>query len=301
MPSPLDVTDIRSNAPEQIVHAAKVLGHSKQRMAIFEAICRGKRKIKTLKELIPVLPGKNKSPEIRILQLGGDLVTDKLVKPVKDLKSGRMAYKKDPFYSKHYKKILSLASNPQKLKTIPTKRNPAFNKVIAVKINIPRPIRYHQITIDDIDSFRLVKIVPISKKKLKSNLTEKKIKQAFKKIIGESGTFKDWGGERSDLFTTKLKLRGKRVPTAIAFKGKSTTGKLTPEKMGERGTQVERLFQEPANLFLIVYQGQIDPSVIVQMQVFALAKSTLGQEIYFGVVDQDDFNRLLLAYEKFFK
>src|SRR5271165_2714472 len=131
-------------------------------------------------------------------------------------------------------------------------------------------------------------------------LPEKKLKRAFAKIIGERGSFKDWGGERSDLYTTKLKLNGKKVAAAIAFKGKATRGKLVPGKMGSNGDQINRLFDEPAKLFLVVYGGQIDSSIVSQMQAFAIGNALKGGKVYYGVVDGSDISRLAAAYPKEF-
>lgn len=300
MLSPIDVSDIRSNAPEQIIHAVDLVkGKARQRRAIFEAIYRGKKKIKTVSELISVIPGSSvRKKRIRVLQEGGKLAANEIVHQIKDKKSGHTAYEKIPFYSKNYKKILDLALNPQKVKKISTKRTSIPNHYI--KIYTDPSVKYQQITIDDIDSFKRVRGTLPSVKRSPLKLSEETIKSVFKKIIGETGDFKDWGGEQSDLYSTKLRLKNTRISTAIAFKGKATDGKLTPEKMGKRGTQIERLFQEPAQLFLIVYQGQIDPRVVSQMQAFALGKAMLRQKIYYGVIDADDLNRLFSEYNEFF-
>jgi hypothetical protein len=128
------------------------------------------------------------------------------------------------------------------------------------------------------------------------------IKDAFARIAGEGGKFKDWGGEKSDLYTNKLRVKGKRRATAIAFKGKGTTRKLVPAKMGKNGDQIDRLFDEPAEVFLIVYCGQIDSSIVSQMQAFAIAKKALrGQKVYFGVIDDDDLGRIASGYPRAFK
>lgn len=301
MSRPVDVTDTGSNKPELILNAVESIGRSKHRLAIFKAIYRGKKKMKTVVDLEYVLLNlKPKTRKIRILQEGKKLVIDKIVHQVKDQKSGQTGYEKIPFYSKYYKKIIDLVDNPEKVKKIPTKRNPISGGRI-VRIPTSPSVKYQQITIDNIESFRLVRDKPVPKRQL-IRFKEEKIKKAFKKIIGESGTFKDWGGEKSDLYSTKLKLiKLGRIPAAIAFKGRGTEGKLTPRKMGKKGDQIERLFQEPAQLFLVVYQGQIDSSLISQMSAFALGKAMSGQRIYFGVIDRDDIDRLIVAYSDFFK
>ncbi len=40
---------------------------------------------------------------------------------------------------------------------------------------------------------------------------EEKVKEAFAEIIGEPTVPKDWGGERSDLFSSRVELDGKRI------------------------------------------------------------------------------------------
>jgi hypothetical protein len=150
------------------------------------------------------------------------------------------------------------------------------------------------ITIDDIDSFsRAKKQLP---RKLQT-IREDVIKKGFASIIGEGGVFKDWGGEKSDLYSNKFKIKRVRMAVAVAFKGKATTGKLVPAKMGKNGDQIDRLFDEPAEAFLVVYNGQIDPAIVSQMHAFAIAKKALnGQKVFFGVVDGDDLAKIISAY-----
>jgi hypothetical protein len=126
------------------------------------------------------------------------------------------------------------------------------------------------------------------------------IKHAFAKILGERGSFKDLGGEKSDLYTTRTRLAGRRIAAGIAFKGRATSGKLVPAKMGTNRDQINRLFDEPADLFMVVYGGQIDSSIISQMQAFAIGKAMGGNKIYYGVIDGTDLGRLAYAYPKLF-
>jgi hypothetical protein len=52
-----------------------------------------------------------------------------------------------------------------------------------------------------------------------------------------------------------------------------------------------RLFEEPAQVFLVVYFGQIDSAM----------HALKGRKIYYGVIDQDDLVRLASAYPTYFK
>jgi hypothetical protein len=119
---------------------------------------------------------------------------------------------------------------------------------------------------------------------------------------GEKGRFKDWGGETSDLWTTKVRHKGRRVACAFAFKGPGTKGALVPGKLGKNGDQIQRLFQEDADIYLVQYVGQIAPSVMVNMAPFAQSKSlSTGRKICYGVVDGNDSARLIDAYPKAFR
>ena len=54
--------------------------------------------------------------------------------------------------------------------------------------------------------------------------------------------------------------------------------------------------------FFVQYVGQIAPTVIQQMAVFAQAKSlSTGRKIYYGVIDGQDSARIVAAYSKAFK
>lgn len=298
----LNVADVRSSAPEQIQNAVTALGRSKQRIDVFKAIYKGKKQVKTLGELSRVALQDIKDQkyrEIRILNIGDFFDSQGLVKKIKPKAGSRLTYKKIKFYSSNYKKIISLALNPEKQKKLATKRTPKIHEVKSKTIVYKNPINIKRITADDIDTFELIKQVSSTKNKIQ-NILEKTIKNGFKSIIGEKGQFKDWGGEKNDLFTTKVKINGKRLSTAIAFKGRATKGILTPKKLGKNGDQINRLFNSSAQLFLIVYHNDIAESVLEQMQAFAIAVSYSGQKIFYGVIDGTDLNRIILAYKKFF-
>lgn len=129
---------------------------------------------------------------------------------------------------------------------------------------------------------------------------EDDVKELFKKIIGEKGIFKDWPGERNDLFTY-VTLNGKRQLVAFAFKGKSKKSipKLRPKDMGKHGDQVERLFSSPAEIFFVQFIGQIDESMIKTMEDQATLKSFYtGKTIYYGVIDGSDTSKIFSKYEK---
>ena len=291
----ISVSDSRSNPSDQIAHVVQVLGRSQQRLLVFKAIYFGKKAIKSVNEL-----AKNTglSPK-RVVEVGKYLSDNQIVKQKR--MAGLTAYEKDAFYSANKSKILRLVKDPIAFDNYPTKVKPYIrSSSITIKMN-KNLIKVRYITIDDIESFRKVRDLNITGIN-KCKMSENKFKVGIAKILGESGKFHDWGGEKNDLYTNKVIISGKRFMTAFAFKGPGTSGKLIPKKMGKNGDQIQRLFMTSANVFIVQYHDQIDSSIVEQMEEFAKAKSaTVGQTIYFGTIDGDDSNRIIRAYSKKFK
>ncbi|MCH8055540.1 MAG: hypothetical protein IH857_05235 [Deltaproteobacteria bacterium] len=293
---PLSVSDARSNPSDQIAHAVEVLGRSKQRLAVFKSIYQGKKRIKTVNEIATAIG----LDRIRVLQEGKRLAGNQIVKQIRA--AGMTAYEKDPFYSAQKVKILRLVQDPIAFTNFPTKTRPRASLPNAVTIRIPRTrIQARFITIDDIDSFQRVGRVRIEPNEYTA-IPESRFKNGIAKILGEGGRFRDWGGERNDMYTSRVRISGHRLPAAFAFKGPGTRGILTPRKMGKNGDQIQRLFKTAASVFLVQYWGQVAESVIEQMEEFAKAKSAVeASRVLFGVIDGDDSNRLLGAYPKAFR
>lgn len=158
------------------------------------------------------------------------------------------------------------------------------------------------ITIDDIDSFELV--AAVSTDQVMQHLTEKalldvpeeEVKQAIQAILKEPNEFKDWGGERSDVFTTRLVYEGQRTPTAFLLKGPAVGHTLYPADLGKRGDQDLRLFTEPADLFVVQFNGKIDSSVVTRLRIHAEHRAGGGSKTIVCVIDGADTARLLMAY-----
>lgn len=288
---PVDTSDVRSNPNEQIEHAARIIGKSKDCRKVFEAIHKGKRRIKKVSELV-LMTGLGR---MRVLQEAGKLSNNKIIKKTK--LDGELAYEKDDFFSQNKNKILRLAGNKKALEKYPTKRNPK-SPIIYVKVPVPRGMsNIKQISIDDIESFAKVKDIKFTPSNHDTLIPESVIKRGLQKILGEEGTFQDWGGETDDLFSTRMVLSGKRVNVAFGLKGKGTSGKLTPKRMGKHGDQVQRLFRAPADVFMVQHLEQIDESIIEQMKAFATVKSMYENKIvYYGIIDGQDTCRLISAY-----
>ena len=290
----IDVSDVRSNPQDQIAHAARVIGRSKDCRKVFSAIYQGKKRIKTVTEIEALTSLRR----MRVLQEAGKLCNNKIVRKTKMY--GETAYEKDPFYTQNKKTILRLAGNKEALEKYPTKTNPKLGNIAVTIVKLPeKMIDVEKITIDDIDSFAKVKGTTWSQSSLP--VDEGKFKEGLQKVIGEPGTFEDWGGEINDLFSTRLVIKGGRKYAAFGLKGKGMKGILTPGKMGKRGDQVQRLFRSSAEVFLIQYWNQIDESIIELMTNLARSKSAADmKKIYYGVIDGQDTMRLIKAYPECF-
>lgn len=290
------VSDVGSNAEENVAHAAKVIGRSTHRRKVFDAIYTGKRRTKTVSELMRT----TSLSHTRVLDAGKRLADNRLVGATK--LNGETAYEKVDFFHSNKRRILSLASSPAKLKAFPTKRSPvATTRVVQVRLSSQRAQVQH-LTVDDIDSFRRVRSISNSEPEIGDELSEAEFKRGLQRILGEDGRFKDWGGEISDLFTTQFRVGGARRPTALALKGPGTKGKLTPGKMGKNGDQIQRLFEAPAEVFLVQYCRQVDSAVPTQMRQLAVVKSLMmGTRVFYGVLDGKDSRRLVRAYPDSFR
>jgi len=290
------VSDIASNANENIHHAATVLGKSADRTLVFDTIYTGKKRVKS----VTALAKATGLPRKRVLEEGKRLEANNIVDQVKE--AGEVAYRKIDFFHHHKKRILALAASKKKLKAYPTKRNPSGSAATSVQLRVSQQrAKAKLITIDDIESFYLAWSVS-AEAPIPSAVSERAFKTGIQRILGQLGQFKDWSGETSDLFSTKVKIDGKRHSTAFAFKGPATKGNLTPSKMGKNGDQIQRLFETPAQVHIVQYHGTIDPSILKQMSLFAVTKSLMtGQLIYYGVIDGEDSHRLFAAYSNRFK
>lgn len=125
-----------------------------------------------------------------------------------------------------------------------------------------------------IDAFAKMKDVrPPARDKLLSimrPISEEQIKLAFASIIGEPFVTKDWGGETSDLQTSRLTIDGEPMSAAFLLKGPAIKGPMHPSSLGKNGDQIPRLFDEDAELLVVQHWQQITLAVRKMMRAFAV-------------------------------
>lgn len=298
----LHATDTRSNLNDQLVYLARMIGMSQRKQKIFDAVYTGKKTTKTVDELVKA----TKLDAKTVLTVAGFLADNHVF--AKTRVHGRTAYTKEQWIHTHKQRILDLARNKKKRAAVPTKTNPKPSTADAASTIVKRVItktkpwfRAKQITIDDVDTFaRAWKVKGAGQ--LPKSISETKFKRGVQKIIGEGGQFNDWGGEKNDLFTTRVRVDGRRVGAAFQFKGPGKQGLLVPGKLGKNGDQIQRLFATDARVFFVQYWQSIAESVVEQMHAFAIVKSISTRDtIYFGIIDGTDSLRLYRAYERSFR
>lgn len=293
-----EVTDVRSNRREQIMHAVEVINNSKDRLKVFEQIYRGKSHVKT-EEYIASKSGLELK---RVIEIGLVFSNDQLIERKKI--NGKYAFIKDPFFSQHKAEIIRLVKNKSAREKFYTKWNPKVSTSTVI-INLPvtkKDVNIKHITVDDLDSFQKVTEIELAPESKNQPILEETFQQGLQKILCEKGEFHDWGGEGDDLFSNRLILNGKRVTVVFGLKGRGTKGKLTPKKLGKNGDQIQRLFRGSADVFFVQYWDQIDESVIEQMKLIATAKSYYeNRQIYYGEIDGQDTLRIIQAYNESFE
>ncbi len=156
-----------------------------------------------------------------------------------------------------------------------------------------------ELHVDSIDSFSRVR--DFSRRLSERDLDllravpENQVKAAFANILNEPIIPKDWGGERSDLLSDRVAIRGERMTTAFLFKGPAQFKPMTLSELGKNGDQIDRLFSEPADLFVLQHCHKITSAVRSTMRAYA---QQVGQPRLFCIVDGFDTIRVLSAYNQ---
>ncbi len=155
------------------------------------------------------------------------------------------------------------------------------------------------LNINDIDEFSEIKSISLKDPSLNieinKSIPEKEIKRYIAEIIGETDVEKDWGGEQSDLYTTQLHVRGVRLRAAFVLKGPAKFHKMELRDLGKNGDQIARLFDEPADIFILQHCHHISSAVIKTMDAFA---NQINRPRKYCIINGIDTLRLLKAYNK---
>lgn len=163
-----------------------------------------------------------------------------------------------------------------------------------------------RIYIDDIDNFKEVcqfkpeKVMHLLDKNGQLNMKEDDIQTAFENILGVKHHKRDWGGEENDLYTPNITISGNRIAAAFMLKGKGTKKRILEIcDCGSNGDQLVRLFQSPAELFVVQFVGEISENIIKDIEGKTNAKRKEGKQAQYCIINGQDTARILLAYNKY--
>lgn len=129
--------------------------------------------------------------------------------------------------------------------------------------------RIHPMDVDHFSQVDWKRPLTATEIKLMAEMPETSVKEALAKIIGVPFVPKDWGGERSDLVTNSLIIRGKQMSAVWLLKGRSIRGSMTLAALGKNGDQIERLTTDPSELIVVQHNGYITAPVIHMAEAFA--------------------------------
>jgi hypothetical protein len=171
------------------------------------------------------------------------------------------------------------------------------SKMIGGDASFSLPTNYIQVYAEDIDEFSKVKAIPRSRSPITliKDISEKQIKNWFAEIIFENNIPKDWGGEKSDLFTNHIHVKGKRCNAAFLFKGPAKFEPMIIKNLGKNGDQITRLYEDPAEIYVLHHCQFIRPEIIKTMTAFSTRFFAPSK---FCVIDGEDTLRILKAYKK---
>lgn len=163
------------------------------------------------------------------------------------------------------------------------------------------PERIH---IDDIDSFcRVRSVPPESVGHLHDGgylrCSEEYIKASLEEILHEPLHKKDHGGEINDLYSSNIRIGESRYSAAFMLKGPGVKTKLLRVgHCGHHGDQLVRLFDSPAEIYIVQFVGNIDEYIIKDVAQKVVAKRSRGEAASFCILNGLDTARILHAYGK---
>ena len=286
-------TEFVATSEEAIQSIATDLTTSDRKYRVFRAVYSGGNQPKNA----ALLASKTGLTEVGAMQLATPMAHKQYFERVKH--EGRVAFRKYQHINAVRHRILNLAKNAAKLEKHVSSRTPKQTISLHIGTRARHDIRVTELFIDDVAEFKRVRglqaaaLPAVSPKRL----PERVFKYGIAAILGNKGKFQDWGGERGDLYSSFVTIRGRRRSTAFGLKGPATAPPLTPKKLGKNGDQIQRLFSFTADAFFIQFEGRIEESVKEQMLAQAIKKSYESRrEIFHGVIALEDSHRLRVEY-----
>ncbi len=172
---------------------------------------------------------------------------------------------------------------------------------IPLYTDLPAGLRLY---VEDIDSFRSVRDVnPEAISDLIANgywdVAEDFVQLTLEQILDVPFHKKDWGGEYNDLYTANVIVNGRRTASAFLLKGNGLKKKtMEIRDCGKNGDQLVRLFESPAQLYVVQFVGNISEAVIKDVEGKVSEQRAQGKDAWYCIVTGQDTARLARAYGK---
>jgi hypothetical protein len=150
--------------------------------------------------------------------------------------------------------------------------------------------RVYPTEIDQFTSIDFLSTVTPSDVKQVLKVPEEVVKTTVARMLDEHYVHKDWGGERSDLYTSRLRIKGRQVSSAWLFKGPGFPRPMTVKALGAPGDQIDRLFSQSAEVLVLQHCHEITPAVVSMMETYAY---DLRNPRRYMIIDGTDTARIL--------
>lgn len=108
------------------------------------------------------------------------------------------------------------------------------------------------------------------------DVPEQAVKELLCSLLSEHAVPKDWGGEESDVLSANLMIYGRRHTGAFLLKGPARFHPMKPTDLGKNGDQLYRLFNIPAQVYVVQHCHNIGAAVRKQAEAFALARTFIA-------------------------
>ena len=146
---------------------------------------------------------------------------------------------------------------------------------------------------EDFDEFsKITQVAPPETLEPMRHVSEAAFKTCLASLVGADPQ-KDWGGEASDLVSSHLHLKGKRVSAAFLLKGPSNFRPMGLDHLGKRNDQIYRLAGEPSDVLVVQHSHEIQSAVRATLRAFVVQP---GNPRRYVLMDGRDSLRLLIAY-----
>jgi hypothetical protein len=129
------------------------------------------------------------------------------------------------------------------------------------------------------------------------DVSEDVVQRVIEAILHEPVHKEDLRGEYNDLYSSNLLINGVRRSAAFLLKGNGLRAKtMEIRHCGKNGDQLLRLFDSPAELFVVQFVGNVSEAVIKDAEGKTEHLRARGKQACYCIINGLDTARLLYAY-----